>query len=236
MAGEFDSYRIDAQQLACEDTLDVFRRNTVMRGIQTAQMQEAQELLDAIVDEWDGRLLDNAVGYQLDSIGRIVGLWPRPMIDASQIVYFGPDDVLTGPDWADAYVTGAPLFGQVAIGDPEYRTRIRARIAKNHVKYGSAPEIMYFGLMAFGVPVSVKNIGFSDLEVVLPSSVSPTIAAQIIREVSDLTADHKFDLPLPTLSRIVRVSYRYPNAFAPDVDDGAPDISIIGVSHYVVNP
>lgn len=232
---DFDEYRLDAQKLVCDDTLDVFRRNVVMRGIQTAQAEQSQELIDATVDEWEARTLDNALNYNLDVIGRIVGLWPRPLVDATEIVYFTPDVQTAGADFSTAYVTGAPLAGQIPIGDPEYRTRIRARIAKNHVKYGSAPEIMYFAQLAFGVPVSVKNIGLSDLEVVLPSSIPPTLAAQIIREVSDLTADHKFDMPLPTLSRIVRVSYRYPDAFAPDLDNGAPDIAYIGVSYYGVN-
>lgn len=233
---DFDEYRIDAQKLACDDMLDVFRRNVVMRGIQTAQAQESQELIDATVDEFEARTLDQALDYNLDVIGRIVGLWPRPLVDAGAIVYFTPDIPESAPDFSTAYVTGAPLAGQVPIGDPEYRIRIRARIAKNHVKYGSAPEIMYFAQLAFGVPVSVKNIGLSDLEVVLPSSIAPTVAADIIREVSDLTADHKFDMPLPTLSRIVLVSYRYPDAFAPDLDNGAPDVAYIGVSHYVIYP
>lgn len=233
---DFDVYRVDAQQRICDNTLEVFRRNTVMRGIQTAQAAESQQLLDAFVDLWGIRTLDEAQEYYLDVIGRIVGLWPRPRVDAAGIIYFGPDSDQTPPDWVPVYVTNAPTSGTVPMGDADYRTQIRARIIKNHVKYGSAPEIMYFAMFAFGMPVSVRNVGLADLEVVLPASAPPALVESIIAEVSDETADHKYTLPIPVTGRIIRVFFRYPDAFAPDVDSGAPDVARIGVAHYVVNP
>lgn len=230
MASEFDIYRQDLQALACSTTLEVFRRSPVIRGIQTSQINQAQELHTAIIDSMPARTLDNAVQGNLDVLGRIVGLFPRPLIDASAIVYFGPDDMLTAPDWAPVYVTGAPLAGQVQIGDPAYRTAIRAKIAKNHTKYGSAPELQYFAKIAYNATISVKNIGLSDLEIVFPVVTPPLDIAAMIGEMSDDTADHQFNLPLPTTSRIARVSFRYPDAFAPDLDNGAPDVALIGVS------
>lgn len=235
MASEFDIYRQDLQALACERTLEVFRRSTVIRGIQTAQVQEAQELHGAIIDSLPARTLDLATGYQLDSIGRIVGLWPRPLIDAGAITYFGPDDPLAAPDWSIIYTSGAPLAGQVQIGDPAYRIAIRAKIAKNHTKYGSAPEIQYFAQLAYGVTLSVKNIGLGDLEIVFDAATPPDIVAAATADFSDDTADHQFNLPLPTTSRIKKVSFRYPDAFAPDLDNGAPDVALVGVG-YVLNP
>jgi hypothetical protein len=230
MASEFDIYRQDLQALACATTLEVFRRSPVIRGIQTSQINETQELHTAIIDSMPARTLDNAVQGNLDVLGRIVGLFPRPLIDASAIVYFGPDDMLTAPDWTPVYVTGAPLAGQVQIGDPAYRTAIRAKIAKNHTKYGSAPELQYFAQLAYGATISVRNIGLSDLEIVFPVVTPPLDIAAMIGEISDDTADHQFNLPLPTTSRIARVSFRYPDAFAPDLDNGAPDVAFIGVS------
>lgn len=230
MASEFDIYRQDLQALACSSTLEVFRRDVVLRGIQTSQINQAQELHTAIIDAMPARTLDRAARANLDVIGRIIGLFPRPLIDASTIVYFGPDDMLTAPDWTPVYVTGAPLAGQVQIGDPAYRTAIRAKIAKNHTKYGSAPELQYFAKLAYGATISVKNIGLSDLEIVFAASTPPLDVLAMIGEISDDTADHQFNLPLPTTSRIARVSFRFPDAFAPDLDSGAPDIALVGVS------
>lgn len=230
MASEFDIYRQDLQALACSTTLEVFRRSPVIRGIQTSQINQTQELHTSIIDSMPARTLDNAVQGNLDVLGRIVGLFPRPLIDASEIVYFGPDNMLTAPDWTPVYVTNAPLAGRVQIGDPAYRIAIRAKIAKNHTKYGSAPELQYFAQLAYGVTISVKNIGLSDLEIVFPANTAPLDVLAITGEISDDTADHQFNLPLPTTSRIARVSFRLPDAFAPDLDNGAPDVALVGVS------
>lgn len=230
MASEFDIYRQDLQALACSTTLEVFRRSPVIRGIQTAQVGQAQELHDAIIDTLPARTLENAVQGNLDVLGRIVGLFPRPLIDASAVVYFGPDNMLTAPDWTPVYVTNAPLAGQVQIGDPAYRIAIRAKISKNNTKYGSAPELQYFAKLAYNVTISVRNIGLSDLEIVFPASTAPLDVLAIIGEMSDDTADHQFNLPLPTTSRIARVSFRFPDTFAPDIDKAAPDVAPVGVS------
>lgn len=235
MASEFDIYRKDLQAIGCERTLEVFRRSPVIRGMQTSIIQEAQELHSAIIDSLPARTLNNAAGANLDAIGRIVGLFPRPLVDSSAITYFGPDDTLTAPDQTPVWVTNAPLAGQVQIGDPAYRIAIRAKIAKNHTRYGSAPEIQFFAMVAYGVIVSVKNIGLSDLELVFSAGATALDVAAMISEISDDTADHQFLLPLPTTSRIKKVSFRFPDAFAPDVDNGAPDVAPIGVS-YGLNP
>lgn len=234
MASDFDIYRKDLQALACTRTLDVFKRSPVIRGIQTAQVQEGQQLHDAIIDAMPARTLDLAERANLDVLGRIVGLFPRPLEDAGAITYFGTDDPLAAPDWSPVYVSGAPLAGQVQIGDPDYRIAIRAKIAKNHTKYGSAPEVAYFAALAYGVTLSVKNIGLGDLEIVFSASTPPPIVATAISSFSDETADHQFALPLPTTSRIKRVSFRYPDAFAPDLDNGAPDVALVGVG-YALN-
>ena len=166
MAGEFEIYRQDLQALACDRTLEIFKRDVVLRGIQTSIINQSQELHDAVVDSLQARTLNDAEQRNLDVIGRIVGLFPRPLVDAGAITYFAPDIQLAAPDWAPVYVDGAPLAGQVQIGDTEYRIAIRAKIAKNHTKYGSAPEIQYFARLAYGVTLSVMNIGLGDLEVI----------------------------------------------------------------------
>lgn len=230
---EFDEYRKDWQAIACERTLEVFRRSPVIRAIQAAQINQVQELDDALIDSLPARTLDLAQGANLDVIGRIVGLWPRPLTDASAITYFGPDDALAAPDWAVIYVSGAPLAGQVEIGDIQYRTAIRAKIAKNHTKYGSAPEIAYFAQIAYGATISVKNVGLGNLEVVFAAGTIPSTVEAILAEYSDDTSDHQFNIPIPTTGRIVHVSFRYSDAFAPDTDNGAPDVGLMGVGYGI---
>ena len=84
MASEFDIYRQDLQALACTRTLEVFSRDTILRGIQASIINQTQELHDSIIDAMPARTLDNAAGYNLDVLGRLVGLFPRPLIDADQ--------------------------------------------------------------------------------------------------------------------------------------------------------
>ncbi len=230
---DFDSLRRDLLRQAYDDTLDVFRTSVVLFSIQKAQVTQGQELFDAAIASLWGRTIDGAVGAQLDVIGRIVGLYPRPTQDASLIVYFAPDLPLAAPDWAPVYVTGAPLAGQVPLGDPDYRIALRVKIAKNHVKYGSAPELQYFARIAWGATISVRNTGLSELEVTISPGTAPRTVAAILGERTDETADHQFNLPIPTTCRIVRAVFREPNAFAPDLESGAPDIAPIGVSYYV---
>lgn len=232
---DFNIYRRDLQQLACDDTLDVFRLSDILRQIQTVQTDETQELYDAIIGSLDARTLDNAKEKNLDVIGRIVGLYPRPLIDAGNIIYFAPDLPLNAVDLGNVYVQNAPLAGLVPIGDVDYRIAIRAKIIKNHTKYGSAPELLYYARFAYGINISVKNIGNSELRVVFPSTASANIVQKALSQVNDETADHQYEMPIPTTGRIREVFFRPLAAFGPDLVDGAVDIAPVGVG-YVVNP
>lgn len=233
IASDFDSYRRDLSALANEDLLDVFRRSPVLVALLQVIIDQAQELDDALVGSLWARTIDGATGAQLDVLGRIVGVYPRPTQDAGAVVYFAPDLPLAAVDWAPVYVTGAPLAGQVPLNDVDYRTALRVKIAKNHVKYGSAPELQYFARIAWGATISVRNLGLSELEVTIAPNTAPRVVTGILSERTDETADHQYALPIPTTCRIVRAVFREQNAFAPDVLQGAPDVAPIGVSYHV---
>lgn len=203
---DFAGYTRDLFRLAYDDTLDVFRESPVITGVLTAIVREAQGLHDAVTAALWARTIEGAEGYQLDVLGRIVGLWPRPTQDGAALDYFTPDSDTLGPDWAAAYVAGAPLAGQVAVGDAPYRSAIRARIARNHVKYGSAPELQYFAQLAFGVTISVRALGGGNVELLVPASTPPSIVAQLTAERTDDTADAQYALPLPATARITTVT------------------------------
>lgn len=227
-------FSVNAADLARDDTLEVFRRSPVLRALQAVPVAEVQEALDAYAESVERRYLDKATGYALDVIGRLVGAFPRPLADSGGIVYFSPDLDLGAPDSAPVFVTNAPENGLVPVNDVVYRAVIRTQIIKNHTRYGSAPELMYYGMFAYGIPVSVRSVGLGDVAVTLPASAPPSVVNSILSENSDETADHRFSMPLPSTARIVRVSFRYPDAFGPDLDSGAPDVGYVGIS-YVVN-
>jgi hypothetical protein len=231
MADDFDIYRRDWQSIACQRTMDVYRRAPVLRQIQTALIDQVQELDDALIDSLPARTLDLAQGANLDVIGRIVGVWPRPLEDADALFYFTVDDGSNHVDSAPVYVTGAPLAGQVPVGDVSYKRLIRAKIAKNSTKYGSAPEVQYWAQFAYGVTLSVRNVGLSDLEIVFAGTTPASLVTEILRVVSDETSDFQYNIPLPTTSRIKEVFFKPANAFAPDSDLGAPDLAPIGVGY-----
>lgn len=84
--------------------------------------------------------------WVLDLIGRIVGQ-PRTLVDASEVVFFGLAGDLRANSFGtvlDASVGGRwreldePLTGFRQLNNEEYKTFIRARIAKNHSR--SRPE------------------------------------------------------------------------------------------------
>ena len=204
---DFDVYARDLFKLAYDDSLDVFRESAVMVGVLSAIVREAQGLYDAVTASLWARTIDGAEGYQLDVLGRSVGLWPRPTQDAGPLEDFTPDSTTKNPDAAGAYVTNAPLAGQIPIGDSQYRVAIRARIARNHVKYGSAPELQYFAQLAYGVTVSVRNIGNGDLELLLPAATPPSVVAALQAARTDETADAQYALPIPATGRITTVTY-----------------------------
>ena len=230
-----DPYRRDLGKLACDDVLEVFRRSPVMLGVLSAIVQHVQEAYDAALDCLDARTIDGAQEANLDVIGRIVGLWPRPLEDAGEVVYFKPDSLTNRVDSGRAYIAGAATTGNVPISDVRYRPAIRAKIAKNHTRYGSAPELMSYGILAFGLPVTVRNIGLSELEVILPVGAPPGLVRAVSVETTSETVDKAYDIPVPSTARVVRVSFKRPAAFAPDRISGRPDSSFASIS-YVVNP
>ena len=233
MPNSFDNYRKDWQAITCDNTLDIFRRKSVLRQIQTVQADQVQQVNDALVDSLLARVVSNAQGKNLDVIGRIVGVYPRPLVDASTIAYLFADDAQNGVDNAAMFVTNAPTSGKVMVGDLEYRRLIYAKIAKNSTKYGSAPEIQYWAKFAYDATISVRNLGLSEIGIVFEAATPANIINQILAVKSDETADFQYTMPLPTTSRIKEVFFKPSIAFSPDSDLGAPDRAQIGVGNGI---
>ena len=138
--------------------LTQFRGSPVLQGVLTALASEVQALMDATVGVMQAFVPFNAMGVQLDAIGRIVGQdrgiaeiepWFTPDTD-----YYGHPD-LTTPVW----VTNAPLTGSLIIDDTTYRNYISAKIYRNFIRSGSITEIIDFVKYLFEIDASVLITG-----------------------------------------------------------------------------
>lgn len=207
MTIQFTEVQANLIKQAAEKGLAQFIKSCIMAKTIEAQAVQSQDTLCAIDGVLSGRTIGQAVGVQLDTIGDIVGQ-SRILIDQAEVGFFTTDDPLLGCDNAPVFVDGAPLFGDLIADDQTYRQLILSKVFKNHVKGGTMPEILNFVKIAYGVDISIRNIGNADLELTVLTTTPDFIVRAILSEVTDVRADHQFFLPLPTTARIVRVVYQ----------------------------
>lgn len=90
------------------------------------------DLLEQMEDAFD---LDNAIGKQLDIIGKIVGI-SRNVEGVIPKIFFGFDGNVNarGFDSAAFYTLDQQQYTDTQLSDSDYRFFIRMKIAKNHAK------------------------------------------------------------------------------------------------------
>lgn len=113
-----------------------------------------QEQIKKLIQE---RSIDEAVGAQLDIIGRIVGQ-PRELVSLSVYKYFAFKGFANGDTYGDVndpsvggvfYTEGTPIAGNYRLDDSTYRLFIKSKILKN--KTASTPEeLIQFLTYIFG--------------------------------------------------------------------------------------
>ena len=162
-----DEYSRDLITRMGDRRLPQFSRGEIRCAILQEQSRQIQELYDAIIDVLDQRTLENASGGILDVIGIIVGQ-KRILLNQGSQDWFGPDDLITSPDLAPAWVTGAPLAGNLPADDVDYLQLIISKIFKNHVKHGSIPEILRFVQLLYGINISIRKLGLSQIQLIVP--------------------------------------------------------------------
>jgi hypothetical protein len=203
MSCDFSVYDKDQVTQACDLTLSQFRRSQILLGVQSAINNQSIDLYQSLIDAMQLRCLDDAVGVQLDIIGRIVGQ-SRELENYGTKNWFSYDTADVGYDQGIYYISGAPVGGNLLASDFTYRQLIYARIFKNHVKYGSV------------INISIRKEGLSDISLVVPSN-TPQYIVQNLTKVEDTpTTDRVYFLPIPSTGRIVDVIFRPPNAFTYD--------------------
>lgn len=224
-----DKYNQDLVVRVADRRLPQFRSGSVRCGVVNEQARQLQEIYDAIVSALDQRTLANARGGILDAIGRIVGQ-ERVLLNQAELDWFSPDDTDGGPDLAPVWVLGAPLTGNLPADDAEYIQLIVSKIFKNHVQHGSIPEVLEFVRLLYGINISLRKLGLSQLELIVPVGTAAFIVTTLRSSITDDRADNQHFLPhCPTVD-IVSVMFRPENPFAPDRDSGAPDLGEAAVA------
>lgn len=130
-------------------------------GVVTGALGEISDVIASIPAAYD---IDNAVGRQLDVIGEWVGR-PRVVEDILNVEFFGfEDDGAALPFGELINVTVGGRFYELhesftsssTLGDPEYRTILKAKIVRNH--YDGTIDGLEAALQyIFGVPCTVVD-------------------------------------------------------------------------------
>lgn len=186
---------IDLQQRAFSRMLLQFRDSPVLLSLLWGFVSELQNLSDAIAGVINGRDPSKATGYNMDAIGRIVGQ-PRVILTASGTDWFVPDTNGQGADQGKAWVLNAPEGATSLANDGATRSMIEAKIEKNFVNYGSAPEISAMILKAFGMRSSIITSAAGQVNIYIENSASTTTINALSTYKTDNTVDNAYLLPI----------------------------------------
>ena len=195
----------DAEERMASRLLLQLRSSPVLRQVLGAFAAELQALLDA---EWDVlrlRAPADAVGGELDTLGRIVGQ-PRSLVDFSLFSWFTPDEALRGPDQAAVWVTNAPLGESYNMGDTDYLNLVAGKIQRNHTQHGSVPEIQEAAFRMFGLRVSLELVAPMTVKLWVPAN-TPENVFRYFERLADLPeADAVYFLPFPATTQVSTVA------------------------------
>ena len=220
-----NEYGRDLSAQACDRQLYSLKRSTVRAGVLQAQIDQAQVLYDTLLDTLTGRDLRWAQGKQLNVLGRIVGQ-SREVVSRSEDQWLRADDVLGSPDNSPVWLAGVPSYGQRLADDDEFRLRIYGKIAKNHTKHGSLPEILWFVRQAFGIDCGLQRIGPLEGVLLVRDNIPRYLLQELTHMFSNTRADHQYLLPLPAGARLTGIILRPANGFGPDMQSGAADLAV----------
>jgi hypothetical protein len=169
-----------------------------------AFVSEIQILMDVFRDIIIKRNPYHAGTDQLDMIGRIVGQM-RTVVGYDAIEWFTPDKYQHGPDQAPVWVKNAPLSGNLIADNEDYRSLIAAKIARNHTRYASAPEIQDFVRRAFGIEISFRVVDTMTIQVIVPDDTGYNLKELMIKKIPGDTTENVYFLPVAAGVKIADV-------------------------------
>ena len=186
----------------CWDNAPWGSRPNVLRQFVEVFVRQCQELYDALIELHRLRTVYDAIGENLDTLGRIVGTdRGRPLLDYSE--WFRGDDSRT-VDKSPTWVPGAPTMVLHQRTDEEFRHFIITKAIRNHTFAASVPEIQAMVKMLIGLDVSFVR----------------TAPMTVIVIASGANFQHKYILGIPESND------RYENFWVPPYPAG---LSIAGV-------
>lgn len=185
-------------------TLLQFRRSVVFHAVLAAFAGEVQALTTALREVLVKRAPADAIGAQLDVLGKIVGQ-ARGLIDWASVAWFLPDTPHRSVDQSPVWVQGAPLGTTAPMDDATFRSLLEAKVARNHTSYGSVPELKDVVRRAFGVELSVEQVAPLVIDLVVEDTASDNVLAFLERAADAPTADSVYYLPIPAGVRIGQV-------------------------------
>ena len=189
-----------------------FEQSENLKGLISAQLDSFEELDDTFNDLLSDRLLDKAVGKQLDGLGDILG-FPRPFlpIDVSGVFGFLTDPTSKAFGDINNPSSGGNFVGfngtrQIA-GDDTYRTLLKARTVINRSSM-TVEETIETLVATYGAKVRY----------ILTTNLSPTYNIEKVLDGSDIALLKT----LPILIGLGDVTYISSDTFTPFGFDGDP--------------
>lgn len=145
-------------------------------------------LINVIADLYNNRTLENAVGENLDNIGRIIGV-SRFVPDIEILKYFAFQGYPNGEGFVDVvlpttgkfYTLGQRVTGNSPLNDDDYRKLLKARIIKNTAKGKVDDIILSINTL---VPLTT-GMGHEVIEITSGSDY-PAFVIKLDRDMSDV--------------------------------------------------
>lgn len=184
-----------------------FNEAANFQAVLKAFSDEVQELLNAIIGVIVGRSPAEAVGAQLDALGRIVGQ-DRMLWDFGTLPWFAPDNADARPDSSGvAWVSGVPSTSTYPAPDNIFRQLIEAKVFRNFCRYGSVPEIQQAVLWAFGINVGFVRTGAMEVTMKVPTGTPAHIVNMISQFFTDARMERRSLMPFPVTVNIANIQY-----------------------------
>lgn len=210
---QFETLELKAR--AITRVLLQFRRSPLFLHLLQALVHSVQDAANVSHDVLRLRTPLHARNHCLDVLGRIVGQM-RELVNFNQYPWFTPDVAFRGADYAPAWVPNAPLGDSFIADDATYRGLIEGKVFRNHVRYGSVPELKEVLSLAFGEQISFIRVGPMLVRVVVSATASDNLIGYIMQRGNTAVADDVFFLPFPAtmqISQVVRnTAYEFENS------------------------
>lgn len=172
-----------------------------------ANVDEIQELYDALIDLEKRSFIFYGQGEDLDLIGLILGQ-KRSYFNYDTAFWFAPDNEEISPDKGHAWCINAEQAIIENMSDDTYRRYLWGKALKNHVKFASREELqkIIFEIMEFYV--SFSDADKCDVDLIVPASISKTDRNYLTYFADNNQVDQTANIPYPATTNIRNVIER----------------------------